>query len=78
MDGRSLSGSFHGQHLLLAYAGGDNWRLTETRWPLREGLIFAFSGFSGRGFGRLATPLADGPTYRHNAGPLIFTRTPLP
>lgn len=76
-DGRSLAGTFHSLRFTLVYAGDDRWRLTETHWPLREGLIFAFSGLADGRFARLATPLADGPTYRHNAGPMFFSRTPL-
>lgn len=76
-DGTILTGSFHGRAIALTYAGNDRWRLAETQWPLREGLILAFSGRTDAGFDRIATPLADGPTYRHNAGPLIFSRSPL-
>ncbi|CAN0522436.1 unnamed protein product, partial [Laminaria digitata] len=72
-----LSGHFHGRDFELAYAGNDAWRLAETHWPLREGLIFSFGGHRGETFGKVSAPLADGPTYRHNAGPLIFRRIPL-
>lgn len=72
-----LSGRFHGREFTLDYAGADRWRLTETHWPLREGLIFTFRGFSKDGFRTVSTPLADGPTYRHNAGPLMFRRQTL-
>ena len=73
-----LSAKFHGREIILDYAGKDRWRLVETRWPLREGLIFAFSSLKRGKFTLLATPLADGPTYRHNAGPIRFVRTDLP
>jgi CubicO group peptidase (beta-lactamase class C family) len=69
-----LSGKFHGRTFRLEYAGQDRWRLTETHWPLREGLLFAFDGLVAGRFSRLSTPLADGPTYRHKAGPITFER----
>lgn len=72
-----LSGTFHGRKFTLDYAGMDRWRLTETHWPLREGLIFTFRGWAETGFASVSAPLADGPTYRHNAGPLIFRRQAL-
>lgn len=72
-----LSGNFHGREFALDYAGADRWRLTETHWPLREGLLFTFARFAGTGFTTVSAPLADGPSYRHNAGPLIFRRLPL-
>jgi len=73
-----LSGTFHGRSFRLDYMGEDRWRLTETHWPLREGLVFAFEDLVAGRFARLSTPLADGPTYRHKAGPIAFRRTPLP
>lgn len=76
-DGAHLTGRFHGRVLRLAYAGADRWRLAETDWPLREGLLFEFADMAEGRFGRLLTPLADGPTYRHRAGPLPFSRVPL-
>ncbi len=77
-----LAGRFHGRDFRLDYAGQDRWRLTETHWPLREGLVFAFedpvAGAPGvERFARVSAPLADGPTYRHNAGPISFDRTVL-
>ena len=74
----TLSGAFHDRRFELAYAGDDRWRLTETHWPLREGLMFEFADAGPDGFAQLSTPLADGPTYRHNAGPLVFRRTGSP
>ena len=73
-----LSGEFHGRSFRLEFAGQDRWRLTETHWPLRENLLFAFDRLVAGRFTRLSTPLADGPTYRHKAGPITFVRTPLP
>lgn len=73
-----LTGKFHGRSFRLEYAGQDRWRLTETHWPLREGLVFAFEELAAGHFTRLSTPLADGPTYRHKAGPITFRRAPLP
>jgi CubicO group peptidase (beta-lactamase class C family) len=67
-----LIGRFHGRRLELDYDGEDRWRLTETHWPLREGLVFAFQGLNRGRFSEVTSPLADGPTYRHNAGPLTF------
>ncbi len=68
----------HGLEFRLRHAGGDTWRLEETHWPLRAGLAFRFiAGAAGR-IARLATSLADGPTYRHNPGELIFERVPEP
>lgn len=73
-DRTGLAGRMHGLTFRLYHAGGDNWRLDETRWPLREGLVFRFvAGEDGRVL-RLATPLADGPTYRRNPGELFFER----
>lgn len=76
-DSLQLSGRFHGRDFRLDYAGTDRWRLTETHWPLREGLLFTFGEFTKDGFQAVSTPLADGPTYRHNAGPLMFRRQAL-
>ncbi len=73
----SLIGRFHGREFELSYAGNDSWRLADTHWPLREGLIFSFSGLAGGEFATVSAPIADGPTYRRNAGPLVFHREPL-
>jgi CubicO group peptidase (beta-lactamase class C family) len=73
-EGSQLSGRFHALSFTLEHAGSDQWRLTETHWPLREGLAFRFiTGPAGK-ITRLATRLADGPTYRHNPGELYFER----
>ena len=77
-DGTKLVGRFHWRLFYLDYAGNDRWRLGETKWPLRDGLHFTFGGHRSDGFASVAAPLADGPTYRHAAGPLIFSRTLLP
>jgi CubicO group peptidase (beta-lactamase class C family) len=67
-----LVGQFHGRRFALEYNGEDRWRLIETHWPLREGLVFTFQGLNSGRFNTVTSPLADGPTYRHNAGPLTF------
>jgi hypothetical protein len=72
--GSVLSGRFHALSFTLQHAGGDQWRLTETHWPLREGLAFRFTAGPGGNITRLATRLADGPTYRNNPGELLFER----
>jgi hypothetical protein len=69
-----LIGRFHALSFGLEPAGAGNWRLTETHWPLRKGLIFRFESAPGGKIVRLATKLADGPTYRHNPGELMFER----
>lgn len=76
-DNGQIAGRFHGRDFRLDYAGQDRWRLTETYWPLREGLLFTFGGLSDGRFTQVSAPLADGPTYRHNAGPITFERNPL-
>lgn len=76
--GNSLKGSFHGRTFDLTYAGKDHWQLDETHWPLRRGLRFSFSGLKGSRFNSVSAPLADGPSYRHKAGPLAFKRMILP
>jgi len=45
-----------------------SWRVPDTVWPLRKELKMNFH-FDGKGKAvRLTTPLADGPTYRLQAG----------
>lgn len=73
-EGQTLAATFHANEIVLDYAGDETWRLRETKWPLRAGLLFRFDNLEGGKFMSVAIPLADGPTYRHNAGPLIFTR----
>lgn len=77
-DPGTLTGHFHGRTFTLDYAGNDAWRLGDTDWPLRRGLLFSFSRLASGRFDRMTTPLADGPTYRHEAGPLAFDRTASP
>jgi hypothetical protein len=72
--GSTLTGQFHTLTFVLNYAGGNRWRLPESHWPLRQGLIFRFVPNSDGIITRLATPLADGPTYRNNPGELFFDR----
>ncbi|MGB0629423.1 MAG: serine hydrolase domain-containing protein [Alphaproteobacteria bacterium] len=77
-ENHTLTGTFHDRDIVLDYTGDDTWRLRETNWPLREGLPFRFQNLENGKFQTLATPLADGPSYRHNAGPLTFERIHLP
>lgn len=74
----TLTGAFHGREFTLSYAGDDTWRLEDTHWPLREGLLFSFGALTNGRFSEVSAPLADGPDYRHNAGPIPFTRLALP
>ncbi len=71
-----LAGRMHGRAFALERWGALRWRLTETHWPLREGLIFDFTPGDGSAMRSLAAAIADGPTYRHNPGPLHFERIP--
>ncbi len=72
----SLTGRIHGIAFPLRHVGRDVWEVAEVRWPLRKGLLVHFRiGPSGR-VTELTTPLADGPTYRHNPGDLTFARLP--
>lgn len=69
-----LDGRLHLVRFRLVHGEEDTWRVAETAWPLRKGLRIAFH-FDGTDKAvRLATPLADGPTYRLRAGDLQFTR----
>jgi CubicO group peptidase (beta-lactamase class C family) len=71
-----LAGRFNDIDFALVPWDGDAWQVPETAWPLREGLKMTFLA-NGRGeVDRLATPIADGPTYRFNPGDMIFRRTP--
>jgi hypothetical protein len=70
----TLSGTLHGTRFTLIHRGGDIWQVAETAWPLRAGLRVSFAFDGGARATRLATPLADGPTYRLQAGDMVFTR----
>lgn len=72
-----LAGQFHGRDIRLNYTGEDRWRLTDTHWPLRKGLIFSFEDEVNGRFSTVSAPLADGPTYRQKAGAIAFERDPL-
>jgi CubicO group peptidase (beta-lactamase class C family) len=72
-DRQELAGALHGTRFRLVRRNGA-WQVAETAWPLRRGLTMRFE-FDGDGRPRrLVTPLADGPTYRLQAGNLVFTR----
>ncbi len=74
-----LDGRLHKVRFRLVYDAGDTWLVAETAWPLRKGLRFTFHFDGTDKAARLATPLADGPTYRLQAGNIVFTReTPTP
>ncbi len=72
----ALKGRIHDIAFPLRHVAGDAWQVTEVRWPLREGLRMEFRVDPSGRVSALATPLADGPTYRHNPGDLIFVRDP--
>jgi len=74
--GVTLDGELHGIRFTLIHTDGDTWRVAETAWPLRAGLRFRFRFDGGARAVALATPLADGPTYRLRAGDMVFTRVP--
>ncbi len=58
----------------LVHGEGDRWLVAATAWPLRQGLRITFRFDGTDKAAGLATPLADGPTYRLQAGDLQFTR----
>ena len=68
-----LDGRLHQVRFRLVH-GGETWRVAETAWPLRKGLRFSFRFDGADKAVRLATPLADGPTYRLQAGDIVFGR----
>ncbi len=72
----TLSGALHGTRFTLIHAGGDAWQVAETAWPIRAGLRVGFQFDAGARAARLVTPLADGPTYRLQAGDIVFSRNP--
>lgn len=69
-----LEGRLHDLAFALIPDRNGDWRLKETVWPLRAGLRFAFQRDSNGRVISLTAPIADGPTYRINAGPLRFVR----
>jgi CubicO group peptidase (beta-lactamase class C family) len=71
-----LAGRFNDIGFRLLPWDGDTWRVPETAWPLRAGLKMTFLANGGGEVDRLATPIADGPTYRFNPGDMIFRRVP--
>lgn len=74
--GDGLAGWFNDIGFALAHHDGETWRVPETAWPLREGLEMTFLTDAAGRVDRLATPIADGPTYRFNPGEMIFLRKP--
>ncbi|MDH3597312.1 MAG: serine hydrolase [Rhodospirillales bacterium] len=72
----ALSGRFNDIGFALVPWDGDTWQVPETVWPLREGLKMTFLANGHGEVDRLATPIADGPTYRFNPGDMIFRRAP--
>jgi CubicO group peptidase (beta-lactamase class C family) len=72
----ALAGRFNDIGFALMPWDGDTWRVPETAWPLREGLKMTFLDNGQGEVDRLATPIADGPTYRFNPGDMIFRRRP--
>lgn len=73
--GDGLRGTLHHIRFDLVHGGGDSWLVRETAWPLRRGLAMRFH-FDGAVASRLTTKLADGPTYRLQAGDIAFERIP--
>ena len=71
-----LVGRFNHIGFRLAHLDGETWQVPETAWPLREGLAMTFLRDGEGRIDRLATPIADGPTYRFNPGDMIFRRFP--
>ena len=69
-------GRFNHIGFRLAHLDGETWQVPETDWPLREGLAMTFLRDGEGRIDRLATPIADGPTYRFNPGDMIFRRFP--
>lgn len=72
----ALTGRLHDIVFPLRHVGGDVWEVAEVRWPFRRGLRVRFRIDPPGRVAALATPLADGPTYRHNPGDLTFARLP--
>lgn len=76
-DGKGLVGMLHHLRFALVHGKDDSWLVPETAWPLRKGLKMTFHFDGGSKAVRLTTPLADGPTYRLQAGDITFTRGPV-
>ena len=74
--GKALAGWFNDIGFGLQHHDGETWRVPDTAWPLREGLEMTFRADAAGRVEALATPIADGPTYRFNPGEMIFARTP--
>jgi hypothetical protein len=72
----ALNGQIHDIAFPLHHVGGDEWEVSEVRWPLRKGLRMRFRIAPSGRIEDLTTPLADGPTYLHNPGDLTFTHLP--
>lgn len=72
----ALTGRIHDIAFPLRHVGGNVWEVAEVRWPLRKGLRVRFHIGPSDRIKALTTPLADGPTYRHNPGDLTFARLP--
>ena len=72
----ALTGRIHDIAFPLHHVGGNVWEVAEVRWPLRKGLRLRFRIGPSSRVEELTTPLADGPTYRHNPGDLTFVRLP--
>ena len=78
-DGDGLAGALHDVRFALVHQAGDEWVVPDTAWPLRAGLVMRFEFDAAGRATALATPLADGPTYRLKAGELLFRRAdPVP
>ena len=73
-----LEGHLHNIRFALRYLGEDRWEVPKMAWPLREGLAMRFAFDGGDKAQRLLSPLADGPTYRLQAGDLVFHRSNAP
>lgn len=73
-DVESLSGRFHSKVFPLVRLDGDTWHVPETTWPLRAGLRLRFLTNEKGEVDRLATPIADGPTYPFKVGDVEFIR----
>lgn len=71
--GDGLEGALRHLRFALVHDKDDSWLVPDTVWPLRKGLKMTFHFDGGSKAVRLTTPLADGPTYRLQAGDITFT-----